>query len=115
MLEITRPLIEQYLLATGCSMFEEHEHRYWRFAGGCSLPAIGNALSMVNLIERRIDAEIRFKLGVCMIAESMIRNVDAYHGRLSDTGASIMQQVRTALDGVGISLEVWEAAQKETT
>ena len=64
----------------------------------------------VDEVETEADAVER--LTICALAENMIQNVDAHHGRLTDTGAAIMYQVRVAFDSIGISFLAWESARQ---
>lgn len=119
-LEISLPLIKHYLRALGWVFYLDAHGGAWRHPNGLgderAFP--GGWSDDIDLLATSVFGErvsdVGFRLGICAIAENMIANVDAHHGRLSDTGASIVHEARRALASVDIPLHAWESARLPT-
>lgn len=104
----TRALVEHYLRATGWTQKTENDHLYW-CRDGYSLPALGDADALTALVERRVDRDIKFHLGMCAAAEHDL--IEAR--RLVDTPACFaLQRVgEEKLRLAGITPDAWEKAR----
>lgn len=106
---ISQALVEHYMRTLGYRIETHSEHRYWvRGADDHSLPFLGDPDAMVCLLERRMDENVRYRLGLCAASETVRKDWDHLGGDMGDCGGIADQLLRAA----GVDPGRWEEARR---